>query len=416
MSNLGRIVVDPESAGRQSRLVADGTFLLYADLHNHSLLSDGLGDPDQAFQQMRSAGLDVAALTDHASIPISRHLDLTSYPDTEALALARAAPRSFDAAGWALTGEIERAHDRPGEFTALRGFEWTEPWLGHVNVWFSDTYLPVTTPGQVSGLHEWLAREEPHALFGYNHPGREPGRLHDFAGPDATYLIDAETTGLTTRMVSLELFNRAYDFLFSGYRDGLGSPILACLDSGWRPGFIGCSDEHGRTYGLAGRGRAGLWASEHSSGGVREALTSARTFATLERDLHVDATLDGVRMGACVASGADHELAVNIAADADDVQLPSGKTLHLQVLGSDPSGIPAVHGVFDAVVGAVTRVTFRRPPEATWLFVRIADPTRTNDTPGPAGHPANARAIAYCSPWWFTSVARRARSGSRSSA
>src|SRR5450631_1470912 len=140
--------VDP---GRRSRLVTDPAQdlrLLFADLHNHTLNSDGRGDPERAFDQLRRAGLDVAALTDHASIPHQdlRGLSLRDYPDAVALAIGRLAPRSLDAAAWKRTAELADDHDVPGEFTALRGFEWTEPWLGHVNVWFSDGYIPVTTP------------------------------------------------------------------------------------------------------------------------------------------------------------------------------------------------------------------------------------------------------------------------------
>src|SRR5687768_10560375 len=53
-------------AARTSRITS-GTTLVHADLHNHTLLSDGDGDPALAFDSMRSAGLDVAALTDHAT-------------------------------------------------------------------------------------------------------------------------------------------------------------------------------------------------------------------------------------------------------------------------------------------------------------------------------------------------------------
>ena len=54
-------------AARSSRLTR-GTSLVHADLHNHTLLSDGDGDPADAFVSMRAAGLDVAALTDHATL------------------------------------------------------------------------------------------------------------------------------------------------------------------------------------------------------------------------------------------------------------------------------------------------------------------------------------------------------------
>ena len=45
-----------------------GTRLVHADLHNHTLYSDGAGDPSKAFASMRAAGLDAAALTDHSTV------------------------------------------------------------------------------------------------------------------------------------------------------------------------------------------------------------------------------------------------------------------------------------------------------------------------------------------------------------
>src|SRR5687768_8192894 len=53
------------TVARASKLVP-GTWLVHADLHNHTLFSDGDGDPAAAFASMRASGLDVAALTDHA--------------------------------------------------------------------------------------------------------------------------------------------------------------------------------------------------------------------------------------------------------------------------------------------------------------------------------------------------------------
>jgi hypothetical protein len=374
---------------RRSRLVDDGTRLLHADLHNHSLFSDGGGDPERAFDEMRAAGLDVAALTDHASIPHHQveFLDLTHYPDEDALAIGRTPPRSIDDDGWKRTGEIADAHDVPGEFTALRGFEWTEPWLGHVNVWFTDTYLPVTTPGAFHGLHAFLRDDEPDALFGYNHPGREPGRLGEFSDDGAADLKD--------RMVALEAFNRRHDYLFVGHADGLSSPIVACLDAGWRPGLIGCSDEHGPSYGLAGRGRTGIWAREHSREGVREALLARRTFATREIGLRLDATLDGVRMGGELGRLAGARvLDVDLAGSGYD-----GRPVQLQLLASDGTGVPAVVATADARVGEVAHVEVDLP-EAAWTLLRVADPTRPSDTPGPRDHPASCWALAYASPWW----------------
>src|SRR5690606_15644853 len=50
------------AAARSSKLT-QGTTLVHADMHNHTVMSDGDGSADAAFASMREAGLDVAALT-----------------------------------------------------------------------------------------------------------------------------------------------------------------------------------------------------------------------------------------------------------------------------------------------------------------------------------------------------------------
>jgi hypothetical protein len=125
---------------RASRLFDDGTRLVSADLHNHSLFSDGRGRAEDAFAAMRAAGLDVAALTDHAKIGydfFSRFDPCTalgsSFPCRGVIGL--------NEAGWRRTGALADAADDPGAFTAIRGFEWTHPTLGHVNVWLTERWI-----------------------------------------------------------------------------------------------------------------------------------------------------------------------------------------------------------------------------------------------------------------------------------
>ena len=360
---------------RRSRL-RDGVVLLHADLHNHTMLSDGAGDPRSAFARLRAAGLDVAALTDHASIPRASvpHLRPGDYPDADALRLARLPPASIDAAGWALSAELADAADQPGEFTAIRGFEWTEPYVGHANVWFSESERDVHTPGRVAGLHDWLADAEPAALFGYNHPGREPGRFDGF-------VLDPR---LVERMVGLELFNRTYDF---GTVDGR-SPLVDCLGAGWRPGLLGVSDEHGRDYGLPGKGRTGLWARENTRAGVREALLARASFATREPGLLLDATLGGEPAGATVPGDGDLELRVDVAG------LDAARPPVLQLLAADPGGASRTVVVAETEAGAGEPVGLQvRGPHPPWLVLRVVD-RRGGD--GPDGR----RTVAYASPWW----------------
>lgn len=388
---------------RLSRLDDEGLLLAVADLHNHSLFSDGDGDPETAFTQMRDAGLHVAALTDHSSIPqhVAAHLSSDDhpheYPHASALAVARTAPRSIDEEEWRRTGEIADAHDVPGEFIALRGFEWTEPWLGHVNVWFSDRYVPVTTPGSLSDLFAFLDDAQPQALFGYNHPGREHGDLAGYARPNGE---------LWRRMVALEVFNRRDDYLLPPRRGVDRSPIVDCLEAGWQPALIGCSDEHGRDYALAGKGRTGLWVRALTRAGVREALSARRAYATREVELRLDARLGGVRAGGRLPTAADPvELAVDLQVPAHD-----GRPVELQLL-SGADGQVQVIDLRTVTCGAVHRYPVRVPEETRWLLLRVADPARgyaggTDRRLPPwmpaslADHPCATWALAYASPWY----------------
>ncbi len=378
---------------RASRLGdQDGLRLVVADLHNHSLYSDGAGDPERAFAQIRAAGLDVAALTDHSSIPFDavHGLSLEHYPHDEALSMGRMPPRSIDESIWHRTGAIADAHDVPGEFTALRGFEWTEPWLGHVNVWFSRTWVPVTSPGSMSGLFGFLQDDEPTALFGYNHPGREPGELGGFHRPPGA---------LPERMVALEVFNRREDFLFQSRAGSAYSPIVECLDAGWRPALVGASDEHGRGYGLIGKGRTGLWVESLSRDGVREALLARRAFATREVGLRLDARLSGVRGGGVLTGTGPHDLEVDLACSPLD-----GSAVELQLItGQD--GAVRVLDQHAARCGEVVRHRVDLPAGTRWVALRVADPARAYGSafvePEPHDHPCASWALAYGSPWYL---------------
>ncbi|MBS41996.1 MAG: hypothetical protein CMH83_02220 [Nocardioides sp.] len=383
-------------ATRRSRITR-GTTLVHADLHNHTLLSDGDGDPAQAFVSMRSAGLDVAALTDHATLSDSVLGEvLAGILPPEYKQVAGITPGDF-----ARTARLADRADRDGRFTAIRGFEWSEPLLGHVNVWFSEHYIDVVQAGVMQPLLDWLRREPglvldggAGALAGFNHPGREPGRFQEFR-------YDAR---VRARVVSLELFNREDDYLFEGYReDGRSSPLVACLNGGWRTGILGVTDEHGTDWGFPeGKGRTGLWVKEHSRAGVKEAMRARRFFATRTSGLRVDATATSggrtVRMGGRLRHDRGPvRLRLDLARGAEW----RGRRLQVQVLRPG-TVVPEVADVVDFEVGPVVELSVPvRAHEGDWMLLRIADPTQLNATPGPAGHPGNRLGIAYTSPWWI---------------
>jgi hypothetical protein len=347
--------------------ISQGTTLVHADLHNHTLMSDGDGDPALAFASMREAGLDVAALTDHATL---------------------FAINGISRAEWNRTAQLADAADVPGTYTAIRGFEWSHPLLGHVNVWFSGDYRDLGGSPGMGSLYEWIERSN--GISGFNHPGRELFRFDDFRF----------RASMRDQMVGLEMFNRGDDYLFDGWSSGRSSPLNACLNGGWRTGLTGVTDEHGTDWGFPeGKGRTGLWVVENTRGGVLEAMRARRFFATRVSGLRLDATAAGVRMGGTlpVARGD-----VRFVLDLDRGPDWAGKPLTVQVLRPG-SRAPEVAEVIETAAGRVTEFTVPLDvADGTWVVLRIADPTQPNATPGPAGHPGNDFGVAYSSPWWLS--------------
>ena len=431
----GNLTGTSAQVSRESR-VAPGTRLVHADMHNHSLQSDGAGDPALAFLSMRDAGVDVAALTDHATVSKG----LTASPCAGQGGCQSLA--GLNETTWARTKELADAHLADQEFVALRGFEWSSPTLGHMNVWFSDTWTdPVHTGGvgtgstatsflhpgatgvtaqsaeavqailkanvageaSMAGFQEWLGADPARpvvgggrdALTGFNHPGREPDRFGSF-----TY---APT--LRDRVVSCEVFNRGEDYLFEGTDSGQQSPINECLNAGWQVGLFGVSDEHGTDWGFPdGKGRTGMWVSSLTREGVREAMEARRGFSTRLRGLRIDATADGVRMGQPLTVPTPRT--VSIALDVDHGPAWYGKTLVLQVLRPGPS-MPVVARSFTVTVprsdeAVITVLVEVDPADGPWLLLRLVDPTGATDSRATGDYAGIGTAVAYTSPWFLT--------------
>ncbi|MEU5566743.1 CehA/McbA family metallohydrolase [Micromonospora musae] len=351
----------------RTSLITQGTTLVHADMHNHTVMSDGDGSADAAFASMREAGLDVAALTDHATL---------------------FAIDGLSSSEWRTTGDLANAANDPGQFTAIRGFEWSHPLQGHINVWNTSDFADLLRASSPGNLYDWLTGRAG-GLASFNHPGREPGRFNNFS-------FDAS---VRNQFVGLEMFNRTDDYLFEGWSSGITSPLVACLNAGWRPGLTGVTDEHGTTWGFhEGKGRSGLWVTENTRAAVFEAMAARRSFATRVSGLRVDATANGVRMGGVlnVASGD-----VRFLLDVDRGPVWDGMPLRIQVLRPGTSA-PTVVDVIDTVSGQVADFTVPLDvADGDWVVLRVSDPSQPNGSPGPAGHPCNDFGVAYTSPWWL---------------
>ncbi len=128
------------------------------------------------------------------------------------------------------------------------------------------------------------------------------------------------------------MFNKTDDYLLA-FEPGGVSPLIQCLDAGWRPGLIGVTDEHGKDWGRPeGKGRTGLYVKELSRAGVREAMAARRSFAARVKGLRLAATLGGALMGRPLPQPVDARVRSRSAVDVDLGPLASGMELSVQLL------------------------------------------------------------------------------------
>jgi Protein of unknown function (DUF3604) len=383
---------DAWGTSRVSRLFP-GRWLAHADLHNHTRLSDGAGDPRLAFASMRDAGLDVAALSDHSRWA-SVFLDLAKAPGWTGI----------DHAAWRQTVALAEAANADGEFVALHGFEWSHAAYGHMNVWGSERFTdPLRTVPTMARFWRWLERRGQDGLAGFNHPGTGRLRFADFAYRPA----------MAQRLVSLELFNKLEDYLLKDTERGRPSPLVQCLNAGWRVGLLGVTDEHGVDWGRPeGKGRAGLYVRELTRAGVLEALAARRFFASRVKGLRVDAGLTSlagpggpgarVPMGAAVGHPGGP---ARVEVDLDRGPAWQGRRLGVQVLRPGER-LPALAATLEVELPGpgdpVAAVELDLDPaDGDWLVVRVTDPAELADPRATGKWVGLGRAIAYTSPFWL---------------
>ena len=235
-------------------------------LHEHSGYSDGDIDsvPRDYFTAARTgvngdgSGLQLDFLfssehSDNAQItPTTNQACLTG--PQQAATCAHLDDNSFY---WKWPATLRQAQESStSDFTAMRGFEWTNDFYNHMNVYFSTNFRNVKIDGSYLALERmWGWLQQPvdqgggaDGLVTFNHPGSNP-KLSPFDGD----LPHAELLGENT---ALDNWNEvAYvpevDDRVVGMEINGGEDIewfIRALTNGWHIGPVAAEDEHGRRW------------------------------------------------------------------------------------------------------------------------------------------------------------------------
>ena len=356
-----------ETSKTWSFTIGEATFQRYfGQLHSHTQYSDGAGSLESALAYIKalpdSANVDFVAFTDH-----SNYFDKSGAANPEGalydMSLASAASQN-------LWNEYKSAvaafnKENAGSMVAIAGFEMT--WSGgpgHINTF--------NTPGIVSrnnttlnnktkdaGLQAYYKllsqKEGANSISQFNHPGTTFGNFIDFGYWDA--VVD-------TRMYMVEVGNGEGQIGAGGYYPSYEQYIMA-LDKGWHVAPTNNQDNHKGRWGNANDARDVILTDDFTEDGIYAALRARRMYATEDKNLDLDYTVNGNMMGSIidVPEKLNFEISFNDPDRTDSIAkvelvVNSGKVAYTWDSAADL---------------AKGSVSVELAPEYTYYFVRVTE-------------------------------------------
>ena len=292
-----------ETSKTWSFTIGEATFQRYfGQLHSHTQYSDGAGSLESALAYVKAlpdnANVDFVAFTDH-----SNYFDSKNNPNVEAALYDTSLVKDSDPShSWATYKNTVAAFNaaNAGKMVAIAGFEMT--WSGgpgHINTF--------NTPGIVSrnnttlnnktkdaGLQAYYKllsqKEGANSISQFNHPGTTFGNFIDFGYWDA--VVD-------TRMYMVEVGNGEGQIGAGGYYPSYEQYIMA-LDKGWHVAPTNNQDNHKGKWGNANDARDVILTDDFTEDGIYAALRARRMYATEDKNLELDYTVNGNMMGSII--------------------------------------------------------------------------------------------------------------------
>ena len=357
-----------ETSKTWSFTIGEATFQRYfGQLHSHTQYSDGAGSLESALAYVKdlpeSANVDFVAFTDH-----SNYFDSKNNPNVEAALYDTSLVKDSDPShSWATYKNTVAAFNaaNAGKKVAIAGFEMT--WSGgpgHINTFNTPgivsrnntTLNNKTKDAGLQAYYKLLSQTEGiDSISQFNHPGTTFGNFIDFGYWDA--VVD-------TRMYMVEVGNGEGQIGAGGYYPSYEQYIMA-LDKGWHVAPTNNQDNHKGRWGNANDARDVILTDDFTEDGIYEALRARRMYATEDKNLDLDYTVNGSMMGSIidVPEKLNFEISFNDPDRTDSIAkvelvVNSGKVAYTWDSAADL---------------AKGSVSVELPPEYTYYFVRVTE-------------------------------------------
>ena len=293
---------EKETSKTWSFTIGEATFQRYfGQLHSHTQYSDGAGSLESALAYIKalpeSANVDFVAFTDH-----SNYFDKSGAANPEGALYDMSQATEYSQETWKAYKDAVAAFntENAGSMVAIAGFEMT--WSGgpgHINTFNTPgivsrnntTLNNKTKDAGLQAYYKLLSQTEGvDSISQFNHPGTTFGNFIDFGYWDA--VVD-------TRMYMVEVGNGEGQIGAGGYYPSYEQYIMA-LDKGWHVAPTNNQDNHKGRWGNANDARDVILTDDFTEDGIYAALRARRMYATEDKNLELDYTVNGNMMGSII--------------------------------------------------------------------------------------------------------------------
>lgn len=356
-----------ETSKTWSFTIGEATFQRYfGQLHSHTQYSDGAGSLESALDYVKnlpkSANVDFVAFTDH-----SNYFDKSGAANPEGALYDMTKATEYSQQTWKSYKDAVAAFnaENAGSMVAIAGFEMT--WSGgpgHINTFNTPgivsrnntTLNNKTKDAGLQAYYKLLSQTEgANSISQFNHPGTTFGNFIDFGYWDA--VVD-------TRMYMVEVGNGEGQIGAGGYYPSYEQYIMA-LDKGWHVAPTNNQDNHKGRWGNANDARDVILTDDFTEDGIYAALRARRMYATEDKNLALDYTVNGSMMGSIidVPEKLNFEISFNDPDRTDSIAkvelvVNSGKVAYTWDSAADL---------------AKGSVSVELAPEYTYYFVRVTE-------------------------------------------
>lgn len=358
---------EKETSKTWSFTIGEATFQRYfGQLHSHTQYSDGAGSLDSALAYVKAlpdnANVDFVAFTDH-----SNYFDKSGAANPEGALYDMTKATEYSQQTWKSYKDAVAAFntENAGSMVAIAGFEMT--WSGgpgHINTFNTPgivsrnntTLNNKTKDAGLQAYYKLLSQTEGvDSISQFNHPGTTFGNFIDFGYWDA--VVD-------TRMYMVEVGNGEGQIGAGGYYPSYEQYIMA-LDKGWHVAPTNNQDNHKGRWGNANDARDVILTDDFTEDGIYAALRARRMYATEDKNLELDYTVNGNMMGSIidVPEKLNFEISFNDPDRTDSIAkvelvVNSGKVAYTW------------NSAADLAKGSVS---VELDPEYTYYFVRVTE-------------------------------------------